>query len=193
MLSTMLLTAMLLANHNEASAARNHALDVKVKLVKTGSKKVRVISEQSNTTLQISLHNEAGEVLYSGSVVNLDSFGKLFDLSALADGNYSITINGQNFVSTQSVHIKNGALSIIDESYTEISKPEVRLITKNVFEVLSSAPVSLTITDAYGNEVYNAANAQNKRYDLSPLVTGEYRFQTSVNDKAFVEIVKVVK
>jgi hypothetical protein len=192
MLLSTLVAAMLMTNAT-VSEARTHALDVKVKLVKSASKKLRVVANQPSGLLNVSLYNESGELLYSGQVQTIENLGKQFDLTALADGKYSLTVGGDTFNSTQRVVIKDGNLTIDTESYNETVKPEVKPLAKNQFIVALSVPTSITITDVYGEELYSAVVNESKRYDLSTLPSGKYVLTFVIGGSLFTETVNVVK
>ncbi len=192
MLLSTLLTALLMTNAT-VSEARTHALDVKVKFVKSDGKKLRVVANQPSGLLNVSLYNESGELLYSGQVQAIENLGKRFDLSALADGKYSLTVTGGTFSSTQQVAIKDGNLTINTDSYNETLKPEVKPLAKNQFIIAVSVPTSITITDLLGEELYSAVANESKRYDLSTLPNGQYQITFIIGDSMFTETVKVVK
>jgi hypothetical protein len=192
MLLSTLLTALLMTNAT-VSEARTHALDVKVKFVKSDSKKLRVVANQPNGLLNVSLYNESGELLYAGQVQAIENLGKQFDLSALPDGKYSLTVSGSTFRSTQRVAIKDGNLLIDTESYNEVLKPEVKNWSKNQFVIVLTVPTSITITDEYGEELYSAVANESKRYDLSTLPNGKYLLTFIIGDSQFTETVNVVK
>lgn len=193
-LSTTLFAALLLANTTGAEA-KSHALDVKVKFVKTNAKKLRVMTNEINkNNLEVSLRNEAGDILYSGnlSVSQLES--KQFDLTALPDGTYSLTVNGQAFYSTQRVKIQNGNLSIEADTYEEVLKPTLNVYGVNRLEVAGiNAGTYISIRDAYGEEVYHAMAGNSRRFDLSKLASGAYTFEFALDNKQFTETVNVVK
>ena len=192
MLSTALTAAILLGNLNEGMA-KSHALDVKVKLVKTTNKKIRLFVNQPNTALEVALRNEAGEVLYSGFVSNLENIGKQFDLTALADGNYTLEVVGSNFHSSQNIAIKNGVINIVQGGYDEVEKPEFRSVGNNTFGLYTDKKVFVTITNRYGEGLYEDSVNQNKGFNLDSLPAGEYKFTFVVGEKSFTETVKVVK
>ncbi len=192
MLLSTLAAAMLMTNAT-VSEARTHALDVKVKFVKSDSKKLRVVANQPNGSLNVNLYNESGELLYSGQVQTIENLGKQFDLSALADGKYSLTVSGDTFSSTQRVVIKDGNLTIDTESYNETVKPEVKPLAKNQFVIALNVPTSITITDVYGEEVYSAVANESKRYDLNTLPSGKYVLTFVIGGSVFTETVTVVK
>lgn len=190
MLMTTLVAAMFAVNSNEVKA-NNHALDVKVKLVKTTNKKVRLFVSQPNVILEVALRNEAGEVLYSGFVNNVENIGKQFDLSSLVDGNYTLTVLGSDFTSTQNIAIKNGVISVIDGGYNEVAKPEFHTISKNVFGLFTNKPVDVSISNPYGEGIYETTVSENKGFNLDSLPTGKYTFSFVIGSKVFTEIVKV--
>jgi hypothetical protein len=192
MLLSTLLTALLMTNAT-VSEARTHALDVKVKLVKSDGKKLRVVANQPSGSLNVNLYNESGELLYSGQVQTIENLGKQFDLTALPDGKYSLTVSGSTFSSTQKVAIKDGNLTIDTESYNETLKPEVRTLAKNQFVIALTVPTSITITDVYGEELYSAVANESKRYDLSTLPSGKYVLTFVIGGNLFTETVNVVK
>ncbi len=190
MLMTTLVAAMFAVNSNEVKA-NNHALDVKVKLVKTTNKKVRLFVNQPNVILEVALRNEGGEVLYSGFVNNVENIGKQFDLSSLVDGNYTLTVLGSNFTSTQNIAITNGVISVIDGGYNEVAKPEFQAISKNVFGLFTNKPVDVSISNPYGEEIYETTVSENKGFNLDSLPSGKYTFSFVIGNKVFTEIVKV--
>ena len=175
------------------SEARTHALDVKVKFVKSASKKLRVVANQPSGLLNVNLYSESGELLYSGQVQTIENIGKQFDLSALPDGKYSLTVGDSTFSSTQQVAIKDGNLTIDTESYNETLKPEVKPWAKNQFIIALTVPTSITIADAFGEELYSAVANKSKRYDLSTLPSGKYVLTFVVGSSLFTETVNVVK
>ncbi len=192
MLLSTLLTALLMTNAT-VSEARTHTLDVKVKFVKSDGKKLRVVANQPSGLLNVSLYNESGELLYAGQVQAIENLGKRFDLSALADGKYSLTVTGGTFSSTQQVAIKDGNLTIDTDSYNETLKPEIKPLAKNQFTIALTVPTSITITDLYGQELYSAVANESKRYDLSTLPNGQYQITFIIGGSMFTETVKVVK
>ena len=193
-LSATLFAALLLANTTGAEA-KSHALDVKVKFVKTNAKKLRVMANEiSKNNLEIILRNEAGEILYSGNVSAKQLEGKQFDLNALPDGTYSMTVNGQAFYSTQRVKIQNGDLIIEAGSYEEVLKPTLNVYAQNRVEVAGiNAGTYITIRDAFGEQVYGEMAGASRRFDLRNLASGAYTFAFALDNQQFTEIVNVVK
>jgi hypothetical protein len=192
MLSTTLIAALLMNSPNVAEA-RSHALDVKVKFVKSDSKKVRLMANQPNNSLDVSIYNEAGEVLFSGKVQTIENLGRQFDLSALADGNYTLIVGGASFWSTQRINIKNGNLVIDSDSYTEVIKPLVMAKANNQFYLQVYANTGIEIKNYYGEEIYSELTDKSKVYDLSALATGKYTFTFVIDGHLFTETVNVVK
>jgi|GEM_PF-6466119 len=193
MLSTTLLAAVILA-HTGSVAAKSH-LDVKVKLVKTQAKKLRVLAtETTNNNVNVTLQNEAGEVLYSGQVAGVENVGREFNLAALPDGNYAMNFSNDSFFCTQRVKIQNGNLTIEEGTYQELLKPQVKAYGLNRVEVMSDvANMQVRINDATGEEVYDGKIAQGRYFDLNLLGSGSYTFVFVVEGQTFTETINVVK
>lgn len=192
-LSTTLLAALFLA-HSGSAVAKSH-LDVKVKLVKTQGKKLRVMTtENTQKNVDVTIENEAGEVLYSGRVSGVENASREFNLTALPDGNYNMNFSNASFFSTQRVKIQNGSLSIEAGSYQEIVKPQMRAYGQNRVEVMSDvANMNVSISDNNNEEVYKGSIAQGRHFDLSRLGSGRYTFSFTVEGKHFTETVNVSK
>ena len=193
MLSTTLLAAVILA-HTGSVAAKSH-LDVKVKLVKTQAKKLRVLTtETTNNNVNVTLQNEAGETLYSGQVTGVQNVGREFNLAALPDGNYAMNFSNDSFFGTQRVKIQNGNLAIEEGTYQEVLKPQVKTYGLNRVEVLSDvAAMQVRINDAAGEEVYSGTIAQGRYFDLNLLGSGRYTFVFVVEGHEFTETINVAK
>jgi hypothetical protein len=191
MLSTTLLAAVILASTGNADA-KSH-LDVKVKLVKTQAKKLRVLTtENTQKNVNVTIQNEAGDVFYSGRVSGVENAGREFNLAALPDGAYVMNFSSESFFSTQRVNIQNGNLRIEEGSYQETTKPQFRAYGANHVEIMSDmADMSIVINDFRGEEVYRGSLAQGRHFDLSKLTNGQYQFVLTVQGYQFVETVTV--
>ncbi|TAG21729.1 MAG: hypothetical protein EAZ14_08890 [Runella slithyformis] len=192
-LSTTLLAAVILA-HSGSAVAKSH-LDVKVKLVKTQGKKLRVLTtENTQKNVEVTIENEAGEVLYNGRVSGVENASREFNLTALPDGNYTMNFSNASFFSTQRVQIQNGNLVIEAGSYQEIVKPQLKAYGQNRVEVMSDiANMSVIINDNNNEEVYRSSIAQGRHFDLNLLGSGRYTFSFIVEGKQFTETINVFK
>jgi hypothetical protein len=73
-----------------------------IELVSTGELKFKLTLDNVKEKSSIAIKDFSGDVVYSTSIPRSEkNFSKIFDLSNLADGNYSFVINNGSEISTK--------------------------------------------------------------------------------------------
>nr|WP_295933254.1 hypothetical protein [uncultured Dyadobacter sp.] len=72
-----------------------------IELVSTGELKFKLSLETVKERSSLVIKDYTGTIVYSTSIPKSENYSKIFDLSNLADGNYSFVINNGSEISTK--------------------------------------------------------------------------------------------
>jgi recombinational DNA repair protein RecT len=145
----------------------------------------------------IKVFNKFGEVIYSGKITNTGKLTQLYDFTQLENGIYTIEINKDFEIETNSIQVKNRKVTFIQNKKERIFKPVFR--TKDAQLIISKLGLDtnemkvelyyegeLIYSDAVkGNEVLNRV------YKLDENLPGEYSAVVMANDRTFTEIFRI--
>ena len=146
-------------------------------------------------TYRVKIINEEGEKLYSSSRINgAASFQKLFDLTSLEDGTYTIELTSKEAKSTEKFTIKNKELIKVEgsESSNEMLKAFFRVADEKLYVShmnFDQSALSIRIDDKYGAEVYNsslpAESTYSGMFDITNLPKGQYNVSLVSGNKKY--------
>jgi len=95
----------------------------------------------------------------------------------------------------QRLIIKDGNLTIVDDSYQEATMPVVENYATNRFSIKlinkNVADMNVAIYDRTGEIVYTGYLSNASRFNLDKLPAGEYRFEFGIANASFTKYVKV--
>lgn len=80
---------------------KNNEANSSIELIAGSELKFRLSLEDVQEKSSVVIKNFNGEVVYSSVLPKAESYSKIFDLSNLADGNYSFVINNGKAISTK--------------------------------------------------------------------------------------------
>ncbi|WP_439152973.1 hypothetical protein, partial [Winogradskyella sp.] len=141
----------------------------------------------------ITIINSYGKVIYSGKIKYTGKLTRLYDFTQLENGTYTIEINKDFEIEKNSIEVKNGKVTFIENTKEKIFKPVFRtndarlIISKlgidtNEMKVELYFEGELIYSDSVkGNEVLNRV------YKLDKNLPGEYRAVVMANDRTFTE------
>ncbi|WP_430813879.1 DUF3244 domain-containing protein [Carboxylicivirga sp. RSCT41] len=134
---------------------------------------------------RVRIFDTDGDVLYASSRINgASSFQKLFDLTSLEDGEYTIELTSKSETSSEKFTIKNNELVKIDsaDEKSEMLRAFFRVAEDKLFVShmnFDNAALSISIDDKFGTEIYNSNLPSESTYsgmfDLTNLPSGEYK------------------
>jgi hypothetical protein len=153
---------------------------------------LRVGSARSDMTL-IKLKDQFGEVIYSETVNNIDGIVKNFDLRHLELGQYKIELENELYIEVLPITVTLDTVVVGEDQFTTLYKPYIKLKQKGYVELnflnLSTSDTSIMITDYNGEVVYKENLGSNsdieKRYDMSSLQKGDYKFIVQNDGRIF--------
>ncbi|MBK3517611.1 DUF3244 domain-containing protein [Carboxylicivirga marina] len=134
---------------------------------------------------RVKIFDASGDELYSSSRISgATSFQKLFDLTSLEDGDYTIHLTSKSESSREKFTVKNHELvkteGTIEKS--EMLKAFFRVAEDKLYVShmnFDNAALSITIDDKFGTELYNSSLPTKSTYsgmfDLTNLPSGEYQ------------------
>ena len=156
-----------------------------------------VITAQYNEeeSYRIKIFDNEGSILYSSSKIRgASSFQKLFDLTSLKDGDYTIKLAGKKETSTEKFTIRNHELVLTDGSMsdTELLKAFFRVDDDRLYVShmnFDNSSLSIRIDDKFGTEVYNSELPSESTYsgmfDLTNLPSGDYQVSLVSGNKKY--------
>ncbi|WP_430812003.1 MULTISPECIES: hypothetical protein [unclassified Carboxylicivirga] len=133
---------------------------------------------------RVKIFDEEGQLLYSSSQIKAATpFQKVFDLTSLDDGDYTIELTGKNGTSSDVFTIANKELiqsantKVMEQSdliFFRVAEDKL-YVSHNNFD---NKDLSISITDKIGAELYNANLSSETTYsgmfDLKDLPRGNY-------------------
>ncbi|ARK12717.1 hypothetical protein [Fibrivirga algicola] len=178
-----------------SAAAQTSTVAGPVKIAKSATKKVR-IHTPVGTTLDISLIDQAGTLLYAGTVKAKDLRGTSVNLANLPDGRYYLTATNNDLWMSQGLTVRNDQVVIDAQNVTEVVRPALVSYAKNKYEVAMPGVQSLTVAiyDRMNDLVFTksfGSDGEVHRFDLSSLPSGDYTFVYGPEQKQFTERVAI--
>ena len=166
-----------------------------VKVAKSATKKVR-IHTPVGASLDISLIDQAGTLLYAGTVKAKDLRGTSVNLANLPDGRYYLTATNNDIWMSQGLTVRNDQVVVDAQNVTEVVRPALVAYAKNKYEVAMPGVKSLTVAiyDRMNDLVFTksfGSDGEVHRFDLSSLPSGDYTFVYVPEQKQFTERVAI--
>jgi hypothetical protein len=163
-------------------------------VLKSGAKKVR-LTTPTNVPVDVAVVDDAGTLLYQGTVRFRDSRGVSLNLQNLPDGHYYVTATNDAFWMSQGLTVRNELVSVDAQNVTELVKPALTAYAQNKYELVMPGvkDLSVAIYDRLNELVYTKSfeTGDTHRFDLSSLPTGSYTFIYGPAQKQFTEQVAI--
>jgi hypothetical protein len=179
-----------------ASNAVAQLIDVpkSVSVLKSGAKKVRLISPV-NAPVDVLVADDAGTLLYQGTIESRDQRGVSLNLVNLPDGHYYITATNNTFWMSQGITVRRDVVNVDAQNVTELVKPELVAYAQNKYKLVMPGvkDLSVTIYDRLNELVFTKSFVSDNahRFDLSSLPAGSYTFVYGPAQKQFSEQVAI--
>ncbi len=166
-----------------------------VKVVKSENKKVRIYT-QAGSSVDVSIIDTDGTVLYRGAVAGKDGKVTAFNLKNLPDGQYFITADTDTWWMSQGMTVRGNTVNIDAQKVQQVTRPTLTAYEKNKIEMTlpttNVAQTNVTIYDAQSQAVYqDTFKGAVRRFDLSSLPQGAYTFVVGPNQKQFSSRINV--
>lgn len=178
-----------------SAAAQTPAQGAPVQIVKSAIKKIR-LQTPAGATMDVSVIDQTGTVLYSGAVRAKDNRGTSLNLANLPDGRYYVTATNNDFWMSQGILVRNDQVTVDAQNVTEVVRPALVSYATNKYEVVMPGVKTLNVAiyDRMNELVFTksfGSNGEAHRFDLSSLPTGEYTFVYGPEQKQFTEQVAI--
>jgi len=141
----------------------------------------------------ISVSDNDGQVIYSGSINSNGSLTSLFDFTQLEDGLYTVEVNKDFIIEINSLNVKDGVVTFIQGSKERIFKPVFRSEdSKVLISKLALDSDEMTVELYYGTELIYTDSVKgmeilNRVYKLDETLRGDYTAIIKSNDRVYVE------
>ncbi|WP_375446756.1 T9SS C-terminal target domain-containing protein [uncultured Fibrella sp.] len=177
------------------AVAQTPAQGAPVQIVKSAIKKIR-LQTPAGATMDVSVIDQTGTVLYSGAVRAKDNRGTSLNLANLPDGRYYVTATNNDFWMSQGILVRNDQVTVDAQNVTEVVRPALVAYAKNKYEVVMPGVKTLNVAiyDRMNELVFTksfGSSGEVHRFDLSSLPTGEYTFVYGPEQKQFTEHVAI--
>jgi hypothetical protein len=155
------------------------------------AKKVKVAFKNVKKGHQLTLKNEKGVKLHSETVSITGLLTKVFDLSSLKNGIYTIELNKDYEIIVKTLEVKNNKIIFNEASKKVILKPVIR--NKENILMISKANFhkkSMKIALYFDDEIIYSETLENEEifnrvYKLDEEIKGEYRAVLSINSRSY--------
>lgn len=157
------------------------------------TKKVKVVFKNVKKGNTLTIKGEDGDILHSENVIKKGNLTKVFDLSSLKDGNYSVELNKDFRIIVKPFTVNANVIIFKTDLEKVIFKPVIRsakdiiFISKNTFD---NKPVKIIIyynnNPIYKETVTNEANL-NRVYKLDHKEKGDYRAVVLNNGRSYIK------
>ncbi|WP_159946435.1 hypothetical protein [Polaribacter septentrionalilitoris] len=143
----------------------------------------------------LNIKNDNGEVVYKKEVKKSGTFSKIFNLSALENGNYSAELVKDFEIEIKNFEVKNGLVTFFDSNSEKIFKPVIRsegnLIYVSKIE-FNDKPLEVDIY--YNDEIVlsetlkgNGNEILKRAYKLSDSKSGDYTIVINSNSRYYTK------
>jgi len=171
------------ANANDGSGMKG------VRVTTSENKKVRIYT-QAGSSVDVTLIDTDGTVLYRGAIAGKDAKVTAFNLKNLPDGQYFITAGTDAWWMSQGMTVRGNAISIDAQKLQQVAQPTLTAYEKNKIEVALPATnvdmTNVTIYNAESQAVYqDTFKGAVRRFDLTSLPQGAYTFVVGPDQKQF--------
>jgi len=155
------------------------------------AKKVKVAFKNVKKGHQLTLKNEKGIKLHSEIVSRTGLLTKIFDLSSLSDGVYTIELNKDYEIIVKTIEVKNNIVISNEASKKVILKP----VFRNKENILMISKINfhkkpMKIALYFDNEIIYSENLEseeifNRIYKLDKEIKGEYSVVLNINSRSY--------
>ena len=161
------------------------------------AKNVKVVFEDVKKGQQLTVNDENGVELHSELLTKEGELTKVFDLSSLNDGLYTIELNKEFLVVIKYLEVKDNKVIFIDNSEQVIFKPLIKnegdlvLISKLDF---NENPLKVTLFfegDMILSETIKSELIINRVYKLNKELKGNYTVVVNSNGKSYSSFFKI--
>jgi hypothetical protein len=155
------------------------------------AKKVKVAFKNVKKGHQLTLKNEKGIKLHSETVSSTGLLTKIFDLSSLSNGVYSIELDKDYEIIVKTIEVKNNIVIFNEASKKVILKPVFRS-KENILMIskINFYKKSMKITLYFDDEIIYSETLEseknfNRVYKLDKEIKGEYSVVLNVNNRSY--------
>lgn len=158
-----------------------------------GSKKVKVEFNDVKKGHTLTIKDEKGVQIYNREIESTGTFSKIFDLSALENGNYIAELNKDFEIIFKTFNVKNGIVTFLTEKNQKVFKPVVRkkgdliLISKIAFDKQPLKVVLYYKDEEIVRETIKGEDYLKRVYKLSNSKKGDYKLVIHSNERMYIK------
>ena len=161
-------------------------------LIQDGRPKVTVWVSKGHLPLEVTFLDQNNKVVFEDRVLKLVNLGKVYDLSALQDGRYTLKMETKFREVNKEINLFGNDVVMNDISQRFFAIPAIDL-GNGFFDVKFNstriANLDIAILNRNGKEVFEdkigGVVAVNKRYQIGSMDRGEYTIKVTTPDKVF--------
>lgn len=171
----------------------------KDKSTTTGKVYMHPLQKQAHATITLAEFEEGystisieggsnNDVYYSEILNTPQNFSKVFDLSTLDDGDYSLKVKVKNDIKERHFSIEDGKISVM---YENLAEPKFNAVGQKAFFELPNTgqtAYSISVISPKGEELYSSNSNDEiikKQFDFSSSEFGAYQVNVSSNVDAY--------
>ena len=154
-------------------------------------KRVKVEFKSVKKGQTLTIKDENGITIHNREIQKNGNFSKVFDLSALKDGNYTIELNKDFEIIVKSFKIKSGFVTFLDDS-SKLFKPVIRsednliMISKIAFNKKPLKVILYYNDDVILSETLKGGDILSRVYKLSKNYSGDYKVVVHTDKRMYV-------
>ena len=186
--------ALMMISSTHSYAGSNSSVEIKI----TGVKTITLVLNDINNQIKIQLKDKAGFTLYKEALTGVDTYAKLYNVSALPDGTYYFELDYGMRIKFLPINIKGGQVYQDVQNERELFKPTLLMKNSQLSISLFSPAMKalhIGIFDDAGNLVHQdnlkGELSLGKRYDLSKLLRGTYRVTLTSDGRSYNHYVEI--
>ncbi len=146
----------------------------------------------------VQLRDQAGRRLFKKNITNVDSFGKVYDLKNLPNGEYTLSVENQQKILIQTITIEASTLKIATGKWETSFKPYFAKAYSHVDMTFLQLENTATFVEIINEsaEVIHQERIEEvgsicKRFNLDLLAPGDYTFVVSVQDQVYQKTISI--
>jgi hypothetical protein len=160
-------------------------------------KKVKVVFKNAKKGHILTIKDENGVQLHSETVSKEGDLSKVFDLSSLNNGKYTLELNKDFQIEIKTLEVKNNKVLFNKDSEKVIFKPVIRnednllMITKISFD---KKPMKIALyfdNEIISSETVKGETILNRVYKFDKKVKGNYKVIIFNNNRSYVHDFKI--
>ena len=188
------LVAVMLAS-TVGTFANVHRVKSTISAATVEGKKLNVVANRPEASaVRVEIRDAFGIAQYDGTE-NSGQFNKQYNLAALAEGNYTLTLSTDQWVSVQPFSIAGANVLLSTANYQEVVKVAVAQLVNNRFVVQANTKnvplLGVSLVNSYGEVVHTDTVTEAKQFNLNKLPKGKYAFVVSLGNKEITQNVVV--